>query len=156
LMQEKLNDMRRRLFLCLLFEKVKTLVKLTDDIKESMKGVKTIFLATSSKAGVPNVVPMGAFKLLDDETMLLSDQFMQKSLENMKENPRVAISYWGEKGGFQIKGTITLHTNDQVFKDDVAWVKTIRDTLNPKTAIVMKISDVYAVKPGAEAGKKLL
>jgi hypothetical protein len=154
-MQEKLNDMRRRLF-SYLFEKVKTLVKLTDDIKESMKGVKTIFLATSSKAGVPNVVPMGAFKLLDDETMLLSDQFMQKSLANMKENPRVAISYWGEKGGFQIKGTITLHTNDQVFKDDVAWVKTIRDTLNPKTAIVMKISDVYAVKPGAEAGKKLL
>ena len=133
-----------------------SLVKLTEDIKESMKGVKTIFLATSSKAGVPNVVPMGAFKVLDDETMLLSDQFMQKSLANMMENPRVAISYWGEKGGFQIKGTVTLHTNDQVFKDDVAWVKSIRDTLNPKTAIVMKISDVYAVKPGPEAGKKLL
>jgi len=132
------------------------LVKLTEDIKESMKGIKTIFLATCSKAGVPNVVPMGAYKVLDDETMLLSDQFMQKSLSNMKENPRVAISYWGEKGGFQIKGTVTLHTDDQVFKDDVTWVKGMKATLSPKTAIVMKITDVYMVKPGPEAGKKIL
>jgi uncharacterized protein len=137
-------------------EKVKLLVKLTQDVKESMQGVKTIFLATSSKAGVPNVVPMGAYKVLDDETMLLSDQFMQKSLSNMKENPRVAIAYWGEKGGFQIKGTVTLHTDDQVFKDDVTWVKGMKPTLNPKTAIVMKITDVYMVKPGPEAGKKIL
>jgi predicted pyridoxine 5'-phosphate oxidase superfamily flavin-nucleotide-binding protein len=137
-------------------EKVKSLVKLTEDIKESMKGIKTIFLATCSKAGVPNVVPMGAYKVLDDETMLLSDQFMQKSLSNMKENPRIAISYWGEKGGFQIKGTVTLHTDDQVFKDDVTWVKGMKATLNPKTAIVVKITDVYMVKPGPEAGKKIL
>ncbi len=132
------------------------MVKLTEEVKESLKGVKNIFLATSSKAGVPNVVPMGAFKLLDDETMLLSDQYMQKSLSNMKENPRVAIAYWGEKGGFQIKGTVTLHTDDQIFKEDVAWVKGIKPTLNPKTAIVMKITDVYVVKPGPEAGKKIL
>ncbi|AFC99560.1 putative flavin-nucleotide-binding protein structurally [Methanocella conradii HZ254] len=132
------------------------MVKLTEEVKESLKGVKNIFLATCSRAGVPNVVPMGAFKLLDDETMLLSDQYMQKSLSNMKENPRVAIAYWGEKGGFQIKGTVTLHTDDQIFKEDVAWVKGIKPTLNPKTAIVMKITDVYMVKPGPDAGKKIL
>jgi predicted pyridoxine 5'-phosphate oxidase superfamily flavin-nucleotide-binding protein len=131
-------------------------VKLTEEVKESMKGVKNIFLATCSKAGVPNVIPMGAFKLLDDESILLSDQFMQKSLTNMKENPRIAIAYWGEKGGFQVKGTVTLHTDDQIFKDDVAWVKGIKETLNPKTAIVMKVTDVYVVKPGPDAGKKIL
>ena len=132
------------------------MTKLNEEVKESLKGVKNIFLATCSKAGVPNVVPMGAFKILDDETVLLSDQFMQKSLANMKENPRVAISYWGEKGGFQLKGTVTLHTDDQVFKDDVTWVKGLKATLNPKTAIVMKITDVYVVKPGPDAGKKIL
>ncbi len=132
------------------------MVKLTEEVKESLKGVKNIFLATCSRAGVPNVVPMGAFKVLDDETMLLSDQYMQKSLTNMKENPRVAIAYWGEKGGFQIKGSVTLHTDDKIFQDDVAWVKGIKATLNPKTAIVMKVTDVYVVKPGPDAGKKIL
>lgn len=132
------------------------MVKLTDEIKESLAAMKIVFLATSSKDSIPNVVPIGAFKLLDDEMLLISDQFFGKTLQNMKENPNAAISYWGEKGGFQIKGTVTIHTNDKVFSDDVAWMKEIRPNLTPKSAVIMKISDVYQVKAGADAGKKIL
>ena len=132
------------------------MVNLTDDIKESLAGTKLVYLATSSKDRVPNVVPIGAFKLLDDETLLISDQFFKKTLQNLKENPRIALSWWGEKGGFQIKGPVTIHTNDEVFKKDVAWVKELKPTLTPKSAIVMKVTEVYSIKPGADAGKKLL
>jgi uncharacterized protein len=132
------------------------MVKLTDEIKESLAVMKIVFLATSSKDGIPNVVPIGAFKLLDDETLLISDQFFNKTLANLKANPKAAISYWGEKGGFQIKGTVTIHTNDKVFSDDVAWMKELRPNLTPKSAVIMKISDVFQVKAGADAGKKIL
>jgi len=132
------------------------MVKLTDEIKESLAAMKIVYLATSSKDSTPNVVPIGAFKLLDDETLLISDQFFHKTLANLKENPKVAIAYWGEKGGFQIKGTVTIHTNDKVFSDDVAWLKEIRPNLTPKSAIIMKISDVFQVKAGEGAGKKIL
>lgn len=125
-------------------------------MKESLKGVKNIYMATCSKDGTPNVAPMGAFKLMDDETMLISDQYMNKTLRNLEENPKVALSYWGEKGGFQIKGTVTIHRGDKIFEDDVAWVKSMRPTLNPKSALVVKITDVYSIKPGPDAGKKLL
>ncbi|HMK47371.1 MAG TPA: pyridoxamine 5'-phosphate oxidase family protein [Methanocella sp.] len=132
------------------------MVKLTDQIKESLAGTKTAFFATVSKDGMPNVVPIGAFKLLDDETLLISDQFFNKTAHNLKENSRVAISYWGEKGGFQIKGMATVHTGDDVFKQDVAWMKEVRPNLTPKSAVVMKITDVYNIKGGADAGKKIL
>jgi hypothetical protein len=132
------------------------MVKLTDEIKESLTGTKIVFLATASKEGTPNVVPIGAFKLLDDETLLISDQFFNKTLKNLKENPKIAISYWGEKGGFQIKGSITLHTNDEVFKQDVAWMKELRPNLVPKSAVIMKITEVFIVKAGPDAGKKIL
>lgn len=102
------------------------------------------------------MVPIGAFKLLDDETLLISDQFFQKTLKNLKENPKIALSFWGEKGGYQIKGPITLHTNDDVFKQDVAWMKEVRPTLTPKSAVIVKITDVYNIKGGADAGKKIL
>jgi uncharacterized protein len=131
-------------------------VKLTDEIKESLAGTKTVFLATSSKNSTPNAVPIGAFKLLDEGTLLISDQFFNKTLQNIKENPKVAISWWGEKGGFQIKGSVTIHTNDDVFRQDLAWMKEIRPTLTPKSAVIMKITEVYNIKPGAEAGKKIL
>jgi uncharacterized protein len=132
------------------------MVKLTNEMKESLTGTKYLFLATASKAGRPNVVPIGAFKLLDDETLLISDQFFNKTLANMNENPHIALSWWGEKGGFQIKGPISVHTSDEVFRQDVAWMKELRPNLTPKGAVVMKITDVYHVRPGADAGKKLL
>jgi uncharacterized protein len=132
------------------------MVTLTEEIRESLAGTKTAFFATSAKNGTPNVVPIGAFKVLDDGTLLVSDQFFNKTLANMKENPKAALSWWGEKGGFQIKGTVTIHTNDEVFKQDVAWMKDLRPNLKPKSAVILKITDVYQVKPGADAGKQIL
>ncbi len=132
------------------------MVSLTEEMKESLSNTKLVFLATASKSGKPNVVPIGAFKLLDDSTLLISDQFFKKTLRNMKENPQTALSWWGEKGGFQMKGKVTLHTGDEIFRQDVAWMKEIRPALVPKSAVVMKIAEVYHVKAGADAGKKIL
>jgi predicted pyridoxine 5'-phosphate oxidase superfamily flavin-nucleotide-binding protein len=132
------------------------MVTLTEEMKESLAGTKTVFFATSSKNSIPNVVPIGAFRALDDGTLLISDQFFNKTLQNMVENPKAALSWWGEKGGYQIKGSVTIHTNDEVFKKDVAWMKEIRPNLKPKSAVILKITDVYQVKPGTEAGKKIL
>ncbi|HXX56053.1 MAG TPA: pyridoxamine 5'-phosphate oxidase family protein [Methanoregula sp.] len=132
------------------------MVKLTDEMKESLTGTKLAFLATAAKDSTPNVVPIGAFKLLDDGTLLISDQFFKKTLQNLKENPKIALSWWGEKGGFQLKGTITLHTGDEIFRQDVAWMKELRPNLTPKSAVVVKITDVFQVKAGPDAGKKIL
>ena len=110
------------------------MVILTQEIKESLQGTKIAFIATSSKKGIPNVVPIAAFKLLDDGTMLISDQYFNKTLQNMKENPTIALSWWGEKGGFQIKGSVTLHTNDEIFRQNVAWMKESWPKFVPKSA----------------------
>lgn len=132
------------------------MAKVTDEIKESLKATKIAYLATATKEGVPNVVPIAAVKFLDDETLLISDQYFGKTLNNLKENPKIALTWWGEKDGFQIKADITIHTDDDVFREDVRWVKSIKDTLNPKSAIVAKITAVYAVKSGADAGKQIV
>jgi len=132
------------------------MVKVTEEIKESLKGTKIAFLATSSQDGAPNVVPIGAFKFLDDETLLISDQFFNKTLKNLQENPRIALVWWGEKGGFQVKADITIHTEGEIFRQNVEWVRGIKETLRPKSAIVGKITDVYLIKSGPDAGKKIL
>jgi len=134
----------------------KIMVALSSEVKESLEGTKIVFLATASKNGIPNAVPVGAFRLLDDATLLISDQFFNKTLANMKENPNVAVTWWGDKGGFQVKGTVTIHTDDTVFSDDVAWMKELRPQLKPKSAVVLKVTGVFSIKPGADAGKKIL
>lgn len=132
------------------------MVKLNDEIKESLAATKLAFFATAAKDRTPNVVPIAAFKVLDDATLLISDQFFNKTLANMKENPKASLSWWGEKGGFQIKGTVTIHTDGGIWRQDVAWMKELRPSLMPKGAVVLKITDVYTVVPGMEPGKKIL
>lgn len=132
------------------------MIKVTEEIKESLKGTKIAYLSTAAKDGTPNVVPIAAFKFLDDETLLISDQYFGKTLKNLRENPKIALAWWGENGGFQIKADITIHTDGDIFRKNVEWVHSIKDTLNPKSAIVGKITGVYIVKSGPEAGKKIL
>ncbi len=57
------------------------MIKVTDEIKDSLKSTKIAFLSTAAKDGSPNVVPIGAFNFLDDETLLISDQFFNKTFE---------------------------------------------------------------------------
>lgn len=72
------------------------MVKLTAEIKESLVGTKLVYFATASKSGVPNAVPIGAFKLLDDETLLISDQYFNKTLANLKKT-RTPVSPGGAR-----------------------------------------------------------
>lgn len=133
------------------------MVKLTYEIKESLAAAKVAFLATSSHDRTPNVVPIGAFKVLDDDaTLLISDQYFNKTLSNMKENNKASLSWWGERGGYQIKGTVAIHTSGGIFRQDVAWMKEFRPNLKPKGAVVLKITDVFEVRPGPDPGKKIL
>ncbi|MFA5332481.1 MAG: pyridoxamine 5'-phosphate oxidase family protein [Methanoregula sp.] len=132
------------------------MVKLTAEIKDSLAGTKIAFFATASKDATPNAVPIGAFRVIDDEIILISDQFFNKTHKNLKENPQAVLSWWGEKGGFQVKGTVSIHTDDEIFRQDLAWMKELRPNLVPKAAVLMKVTGVYSVKPGADAGKKIL
>jgi predicted pyridoxine 5'-phosphate oxidase superfamily flavin-nucleotide-binding protein len=132
------------------------MIKVTEEIKDSLKATKVAYLSTASRDAIPNVVPIGAVKFLDDETLLISDQYFNKTLKNLQENPKIALAWWGEKGGFQIKADITIHTEGEIFDEDVEWIRTVRPTLQPKSAIVAKITGVYVVKGGVDAGRQIL
>lgn len=64
------------------------MAKMNQRIREILEKRKVIALATATKNGIPNVVPVGAKKVLDDETILISDQYFRKTLKNMKNNPQ--------------------------------------------------------------------
>lgn len=54
------------------------MMKLTAEMKESLSSAKLAYLATSSKNRVHDVIPIAGFNLLDDETLLIPDQYFKK------------------------------------------------------------------------------
>lgn len=132
--------------------------KLVDAVKEIFNKTAIYSVATASKNGLPNVVPIHFVKLYDDEdTVLLVDNFMNKTLKNLEENPRIAISVWdlGKKEAYQIKGEATIIKSGKPFDDAIAWVQKTMPELNPKSAILLKVTNVYNCQPGPDLGKEL-
>lgn len=135
------------------------MAKLTQRIREMFEKQETVVLATASKEGIPNVVPVNAKKIIDDETILISDQFFNKTLKNMKDNPQIAITIWDKLEGYQLKGTVNIETSGQRFEETAKWIEGIGKSLNlplkSKGAVVVKLTEIYNVSPGPQAGTKV-
>jgi len=133
------------------------MAKITDEIKEVVKKAKVFAVATATKKGEPNVVPIAYGKVLSNDEILLMDIFMKKTVENIKANPKVAVSIWstGDSKGYQFKGDARIETAGKVFDDGVKWVKNAEPQLNPKAAVVVKVDSIYVTSPGPDAGKRI-
>ncbi len=135
------------------------MAQMTSRMKELFESVRTAVLATADPDGFPNAVPVGAKKILDDQTILISDQFFGKTLANMKANPKVAVTFWEGREGYQLKGYVTIETSGPRFEETSQWIDELSHKagipLKSKGAVIVKIEEIYAVAPGPGAGKRL-
>lgn len=135
------------------------MVKLTDDMKEEMAKGGIFMLATSSKKGEPNVVPIGMLFLMPDcETVWVIDNYMKKTLANVKENPKASFSVWNRDGkiAFQVKGDVTVENSGADYEKAVEIAHSKKMEYPAKNLLKIKITEVYSVVPGPNAGDRLL
>ncbi len=135
------------------------MAKMTERMKELFENVGTAVLATSTPEGVPNAVPVGAKRILDDETILISDQFFNKTLANLKSNPKASVTFWEGHEGYQLKCTVTIETSGKRYEETARWIAQMSEKagfpLKSKGAVILKIDEIYGVAPGPGAGKQL-
>ncbi len=134
------------------------MVALTQEMKDVFAKVQLFPVATASKEGVPNVVPIAFVRLVDDETIWLADNFMLKTLANVQENPRAAIYLWDpeSKKCYQVKGSVAVKKEGADYEKMHAMVQEKKPGLPAKSLLVLKITDVFECAPGPGAGKKII
>jgi uncharacterized protein len=134
------------------------MVSLTPEMIEMFKAAKYFPLATASKDGDPNVVPVGSVHIIDPETIWIGNQFMNASIRNVQENPRVCLYAYGPetKGCLKIKAKVTVHDSGPDYEKMKGMVKARRPELVCKSLLALKITEVYNCKSGPDSGKKLL
>ena len=134
------------------------MTRLTAEMKEAFGRMKIFPVATASKDGTPNVVPIGVVELVSDDTIWITDNFMHKSLENLKTNPKIALYIWGPeiKGCFQIKGQASVKTSGKDFDAMKAKINAKNPAMPARSLIIVKITEVFECQPGPKAGSKIL
>ena len=128
-----------------------------------------IWVATSSKDGVPNVSPRSAFWVTDDGALAWCDWFKHKTFWNWRENNRVAIAVVDTSTftGWQLKGSCEFVEDPrviaEVLEDAVSkphhplFKKTVEMHAGEYSPIIVefKANQVYSLAP-AEASRLAL
>ena len=129
-------------------------VVMSEEVQETING-NLVHLATSSKDGKPNVVPVGGIRAISDSELLIVDVLFDKTKRNLLENPQVAIAVEAlGKGmpprGYQLKGRAKIFTSGEMFEQAEKMVEKMRKggqghvELKVKSAVLVKIEEIYS------------
>lgn len=131
--------------------------KLTKEIRDDMSKQKTYSLATASKSGIPNVVPIGLLFARDDENVWIVDNFMKKTLSNLRENPQAAFFVWNpeSKESYQVKGTVSIEDSGKDYEEARSIAHSRKETLPAKNLLKFRVKDIFYVSPGPKAGERM-
>ena len=136
-----------------------TMAIMSPEVQELFASVPNVAFSTAAPDGQPNTCVVGMKKIIDDETVYMSDQFFLKTLANMQENPKVAITFWEGNKAYQLHGTATYVNEGEQFEAQAAWVNAAFESMGlpikTKGGAFVHVDAVFSSAPGATAGAQL-
>lgn len=120
--------------------------------------VERILLNADAKAlatyhdGNLNVIPVSTVKIVDGK-ILLVDYFMEKTVQNILNNDSVALVFWKDMKGFQIKGRCDYKTSGKHFDDVVEWAKDAHPDRTVKGILLIEPQEVHDIAPDKSSSK---
>ena len=131
------------------------MAKINDEMKTILEDASLWILATADRDGMPNAVPIKWTKVLGNDTLMLVDNFMSKTIDNVAVNPKVSISAWKESTGYQFKGAAVIETSGPTFEEGKEMLIKAGSDRSPKGAVIVKVDSIFSISPGSDAGKRL-
>ena len=115
-----------------------------EDVREIFGKQRFLPMATSNLSGKPNVVFVGSARVLDSETLLVIDNYLNKTRRNLEENPWVALVAFDieSKKSFQIKCSVTIETSGKRFIEEKKRAIAQKGGVC-KAVMVLHVKEVY-------------
>jgi predicted pyridoxine 5'-phosphate oxidase superfamily flavin-nucleotide-binding protein len=112
------------------------------DMSEEVRRVinnNFVHLATSSKDGKPNVVPVGLCRAISNHELLIVDVYFKKTRRNLEENSQVAIAVEAleELRAYQLKGEAKIFTQGEFYERAIEIMKE-QDKVREKRILVWR------------------
>jgi len=104
-----------------------------------------VIFSTVDADGVPNAIYATCVSKFDDDTVVIADNYFDKTRKNIVAGSRGSILFiTDEDKAFQLKGTIEYHTEGAIFEDMKKW----NPTQHPgNAAAALRVEKVFS---GAE------
>jgi predicted pyridoxine 5'-phosphate oxidase superfamily flavin-nucleotide-binding protein len=71
-----------------------------------------VVISTVMADGKPNVIPVADVKVVGDNQILITDNFMNQTVKDITNNPAVTLAVWDpEMTGYKLIGTVQYFTS---------------------------------------------
>ncbi len=128
----------------IIFECVELLMssKITPQIKKIIEE-NALALATTDGKGDPHCIAVGDVKVVSENQILIGDNYMNRTIKNIRQNKNVALVVWNKNweenfDGYKIKGSAKHFTQGKWHE----MVKKIHRGYPAKGAIVVKVNKI--------------
>ena len=129
------------------------------EVQEMFKNVKNVAFSTATADAQPNTCIVAMKAVIDDETVYLSDQFFNKTLANLRENPKVAIAFWEGNEAYVLHGEARYVNEGDEFLAQKEWVDAAFQKMGlpiqAKGGCFVSVEAVFTSSPGPTAGDKI-
>jgi len=117
------------------------MARLTVEVKKAVSQQEVFPVATSNQDRIPNVVYIKYLKVIDDQTVLIADNYLNKTRDNILNNGKITFAVLdGDKGSYQIKGTAERFEKGSMYDEVQNWVP---ERLPRTAAVVMNVEEIY-------------
>jgi uncharacterized protein len=112
--------------------------KISKEIKKIIEG-NPLALATVNKNGKPHVIAVADVKIISKDEILIGDNYMKDTLNNLKNCSSVSLVIWNKQlEGYTLKGIAKYFAKGK-------WVKKVKEIHKgypAKGAIVIKLNEI--------------
>ena len=117
------------------------MAKLTADVKKAISLQEIFPVATCNQDGIPNVIYIKYLKVIDDKTVLIADNYLCKTRDNILKNGNIAfVVLSSDKGSYQIKGISERFEKGPMYEEIQRWVP---EKYPRVAAVVIKVEEIY-------------
>lgn len=133
------------------------MVLINDEIRAVFEKIKVFSVGTAAEDGTPNVAPIATVQFAGGDEVWLGDNYMKKTLANVRANPRMAIYAWDpdSKKCYQVKGRVEVRTDGPQYEEMKARMKAKNEAYPAKSLLILRVEEVYSCTPGPGAGDRV-
>lgn len=131
------------------------MAKLTQEMKDMILA-QQCFIATVSKEGIPNNAPKRSTRVFDDETLIFSEGTGGATYKNILDGSKAAVAIVNREilDGYRFVGTPEVLTEGEIYNKS-AELSLKAGMPKPKAVVLVHIEEIYSLKPGPMAGKRI-
>ncbi|RWR05942.1 pyridoxamine 5'-phosphate oxidase [Sinirhodobacter populi] len=128
---------------------------LTDAMKD-MLATQTPIQATVTEGGIPNLGPKRSLRVYDDHTLIFNENTGGQTLANLRNGSRIAVAVIDREklDGYRFLGTPEIFDKGAPFDNAVEFAGK-NGMKTPKFAILVHIDEIFSLRSGPDAGKKM-